>query len=501
MKKILIFPFILSLLLGIGCTDLNEEIYENVPADKYPENEAQLASLSVDAYTKLRDLIDDGGYWFLVQELTSDGLVAPTRGGDWDDGGKWRVLHQHTWSNDVDGVNNMWENLYDGVTRSNQVLDRMKNFQQTDDVKKTMAEVETMRTFYYYLLMDNYGDIPYMTSVEDAPENPYRLNRAAVFDSLVTNIENNIELLEAADKKYLANKYMAYTLLAKLYLNAEVYSGEPHWQEASEALDSVLAGPYELENNVLAPFMKENENSSEIIFSIPFDEDDYQGFRLHMRSLHYLHDKTFDMATSPWNGFAATPMQFNLYEDGDLRKDGFLIYGPQETSTGEPLIDEENPNEDKQVVIDPDIPALWMTEDEHGYNAVKYSGARVGKYEIARGTKMNLSNDFPIFRLTDVYLMKAEVEIRMNGAGAGDEWINPIRERASLDPFDNATLDDLLEERGRELWVEGHRRQDLIRFGEFQKEWWEKSAKTGVRTFPVPKWASDANPNLLEPAK
>ena len=486
------------MIFGLGCTDLTEDLYENIPADQYPENEGQVASLSVDAYSKLSDLIDDGGYWFLFQELSSDGFAAPTRGGDWDDGGKWRVLHRHTWSNDADAVENMWENLYDGVTRSNQILDRLKMFEQTDDVKKITAEVEIMRSFYYYLLLDNYGAIPYITSAVDAPASPYRQPRAVVFENLVTTIENNLEVLEAADKKYLANWYMAHMLLAKLYLNAEVYTGTAMWQEASEVLDVVLAGPYVLETDVSAPFRVDNETSSEIIFAIEFDEDDIQGFRLHMRSLHYLQVNTFNMSVSPWNGFAATPVQFDLYEEGDRRREAFMIWGPQFTADNQPLMDEENPGDDKQVNIDPYLAALHMNENDHGYNAVKYSGARPIKYEVTRGAKENLSNDFPVFRLTDAMLMKAEAEVRLDGAGAGDDYIAPIRERANVEPFVGATLADILAERGRELWLEGHRRQDLIRFGEFQKEWWEKPAQTGVATMPVPKLASDANANLLE---
>jgi starch-binding outer membrane protein, SusD/RagB family len=498
MKRIILFPFIFLMIFGLGCTDLTEELYENIPEDQYPENEGQVASLSVDAYSKLSDLIDDGGFWFLFQELSSDGFAAPTRGGDWDDGGKWRVLHRHTWSNDADAVENMWENLYDGVTRSNQILDRLKMFEQTSDVEKVTAEVEVMRSFYYYLLLDNYGAIPYITSAVDAPALPYRQPRAVVFENLVTTIENNLDVLEAADKKYLANWYMANMLLAKLYLNAEVYTGTAMWQEASDVLDDVLAGPYVLESDVSAPFRVDNETSSEIIFAIEFDEDDIQGFRLHMRSLHYLQVSTFNMSVSPWNGFAATPFQFDLYEEGDRRREAFMIWGPQFTADNQPLMDEENPGDDKQVNINPYLAALHMNENDHGYNAVKYSGARPIKYEVTRGAKMNLSNDFPVFRLTDAMLMKAEAEVRLDGAGAGDAYITPIRERANVEPFVDATLEDILAERGRELWLEGHRRQDLIRFGEFQKEWWEKPAQTGVTTMPVPKFASDANSNLLE---
>jgi hypothetical protein len=137
---------------------------------------------------------------------------------------------------------------------------------------------------------------------------------------------------------------------------------------------------------------------------------------------------------------------------------------------------------------------------------IRCSGARVKKYEIKKGAKENLSNDFPLFRLSDFYLMKAEIEIRLERDG--DEWINPIRRRAGVPEFDGATLTDVLAERGRELFAEGHRRQDLIRFDQFTKVWWGKGDAQGgkandpsVTTFPIPKWATDANPNLLQDIK
>jgi starch-binding outer membrane protein, SusD/RagB family len=114
------------------------------------------------------------------------------------------------------------------------------------------------------------------------------------------------------------------------------------------------------------------------------------------------------------------------------------------------------------------------------------------------GAKESLSNDFPLFRLTDFYLMKAEAQIRLGNSG--DQWINPIRTRAGVAAWSGATLDSLLAERGRELYCEGHRRQDLIRFGKWEQAWWEKAATDqSFRTFPIPKWATDANSNLLLP--
>lgn len=212
-----------------------------------------------------------------------------------------------------------------------------------------------------------------------------------------------------------------------------------------------------------------------------------------MRTLFYKHNETYDMSVGPWNGGCVEKAHFDTYEDGDARKAKWFIYGPQLTAAGKPLVDNG-----KQVVLNPEVPALWIKATST-YEEIKWSGARIGKFEIKLGAKENLSNDFPLFRLSDLMLMKAETELRQGRSG--DEWINPIRERAGIAPFSNATLDQLLAERGRELFAEGHRRQDQIRFGKWNQAWWEKPATTGLATFPVPKWASDANPNLLEPAQ
>ncbi len=494
MKKLL---YILSIIMmSVACTDLTEEVYDKLPSDVYPENEEQVAGLAVDAYAKMKDLVDDAGWWFLAQETTSDELVFPTRDTDWDDGGKWRVLHQHAWTNDVDAVNSMWGNIFGAVTRCNQIVDQMNQMPQSDLIDAKIMEVETMRSFYYYLLMDNYGPIPYLTSAEDVPEQPFRLNRTEVFNNITTQLEEALPALKAIDNKYMATRYMAYSLLAKLYMNAEVYTGTAQNGKAEAYVDSVLAGPYSLESNVMAPFVTDNSSSSEIIFSIPYDEDDFQGFRIHMRSLHYNSNLTYDMNVGPWNGCAVVKDFYDLYEATDARKSYFLE-GPQTDSKGQPIMWE--PEKDVQIQLDlnPVIPALQMNTSDNTPAEIKASGARVVKYEIAKGAKENLSNDFVLFRLTDFMLMKAEL-VLLRGGNA-DDYVNPLRVRAGVGEYAGLTLDELKNERGREMFLEGHRRQDLIRWGDFTKAWWEKDASTAERTiFPVPKWASDANPNLLE---
>ncbi len=493
MKKItsiLIFAIAVT-----SCVDLEEELYDRLPSDKYPENEIQGALITGPIYEPMREFLDWGGWWF-CQEVPSDELVFPTRHTDWDDGGKWRVLQQHTWTNTTEAVSAMWSRYYQGVGEANQLLELLGEENEDPAAKATVGKIKIMRAYYYYLLIDNYGDVPYVTSFSNAEEQPGKDDRAEIWSAIVADVEESIPHLGTSRSKTAVTKGMAFSLLAKLYLNAEVYTGTPHWAEAEEACDSVLALGYTLESDPLAPFVTENQDSPENIFTIPYDEDTYQGFNLHMRTLHYNNNLTFNMTAGPWNGCAAQFDFYNSYEDGDLRKeDGFLV-GQQYTADGQEIVD---PVAGSNLIIDPYIPALVM-DLTYTYQEIRMSGARVVKFEIKNGAKANLSNDFPIFRLADIYLMKAETMLRQGkSASEAVEYVNPIRERASVDPWTGAdlTLESLLAERGREMFFEGHRRQDQIRFGTFNVAWWEKAADGPERnTFPIPQWVIDSNPNL-----
>ena len=487
MKKtyVIIFMF---LAIITGCTDLKEPIIDKVPQSEYTPD--PIVDMGV-IYAPMQGFLDNGGYWF-CQELPSDEMVCPTRGGDWDDGGKWRVLHQHTWDNKTEAIANMWSPFYSGVTQANKFLETYESTKEEPVVAAAIAKTKILRAYYYYLLIDNYKDVPYVTSFLNAEQQPLKTPRATIFENIVKEIEESYPLVPASTSKTAVTKGMAFSLLAKLYLNAEVYTGTPQWAKAEQYCDSVIAlNQYSLQANALDPFVTANEGSPEIIWLIPYDEETYKGNNLHMRTLHYNSNQTFDMTAGPWNGFAAMEAHYQSYEDGDARKNGFLV-GQQKSSGGADLVDPGA--EGAALVLNPFIPALQM---DASYTAVqiRLSGARVAKFEIKLGAKDNLSNDFPIFRYADILLMKAEAMIRQGKNG--DEFVNRIRVRAGVAPWTGTTLAQLLAERGREMFWEAHRRQDLIRFGEFNKAWWEKDASTSDRnTFPIPQWAVDANPNL-----
>jgi len=494
MKKIASIVIVLAALSS--CVDLDEPLYDRIPLDKYPENDIQGALSTGPVYEAMRGFVEDWGGWFFAQEVTSDELVFPTRNTDWDDGGKWRVLHNHTWTNTTEAISNMWREYYKGIGEANRLLEQFGGESEDPSVLATRAKLRIMRAYYYYLLIDNYGDVPYVTSFRDAEEFPSKDNREDIWPQLVSEVEQSIPDLPESTSKTSVTRGMAFMLLAKLYLNAEVYTGTAYWAEAEKAADSVLALGYSLEADPLAPFITENQFSPENIFTIPYDEDSYQAFTLHRRTLHYLHNQTFDMTVGPWNGCAVTEDHYNTYEDDDIRKtDGFLV-GQQYTSAGAPIFDEVA---GVPLVLKPHIPAL-LIDASYTADEIRNSGARIVKFEIAMGAKANLSNDFPIFRLADAYLMKAEAMLRQNKSAAeAVDYVNPIRERANVDAWSGAdlTLESLLAERGREMFFEGHRRQDMIRFGIFNDAWWEKPATGPERnTFPVPQWALDSNPNL-----
>jgi hypothetical protein len=492
MKKILSLFIVIA--LSFSCTNLEDKFYDRLPADMFPENEEQLGIMTIPVYTPLGELLDWGGWWF-CQEITTDEIVIPTRDTDWDDGGKWRVLHQHDWNNTTEAIASMWSRFYKGVFETNKLIELWEPGAGTPSVDLALAKLKTMRALYYYLLIDNYGNVPYVTQFAGAPEFPLKMRRDSIWQYMVDDVKPMIRHFTDGGSKYTASKGMAYMLMAKLYLNAEVYTGTPQWEIAEKYCDSVISMGYSLESNPLGPFVTNNQNSPEIIFAIPFDEDAYTGFNLHMRTLHYNSNLTFNMPVGPWNGMAVVEDHFDTYAANDKRKAGFLI-GQQYTSAGAPIMDAGAGG--APLIFNKNIPALQMNSS-HTKIQIRMSGARVVKFEIKLGAKDNLSNDFPIFRYADALLMKAEALLRQGKTGEAVSYVNEVRARAfeTYTPLTSITLDELLAERGREMFYEAHRRQDLIRFGKFNTTWWEKTNTDPARkTFPIPQWAIDSNPNL-----
>ena len=485
-------------LLAFACTDLDTKNSDYLLADQYPENQEQAIRVANPVFARTQGHADWGGWWFL-QEITSDEATAPTRGGDWDDGGKWRALHQHSWGVSTEAVEQMYRFVYETMPRANRAIELLELGAEADPaVQKVLSQTIVARAYFYYLAIDNFGDVAFPRTFTGADEFPSRTPRAEVFNAIVQDIKDNIEFLPnptAGVSSSSINKGTAYALLAKLYLNAEVYTGTPMWQETIDACDMLMTYGYALDGSPKTPFLSDNASSKENIYTVPYDEDTFTGFNLHMRTLNYQNQLTFGMGIQPWNGFATLEAFYNTFTANDARKYA-LLEGQQYDINGAAITDADA--EGANLVLTPNIPALLMPTNGFSKQQIRMSGVRVVKWEIPVGARENLSTDLPLFRLADFILMKAEAQVRLGGAGAGDALVNEIKGRSNAPITGGYNLDDILAERGREMMWEGHRRQDLIRFGKFNNTWWEKTnTDPNRKLFPIPQFAINANSNLL----
>lgn len=507
-------------LLFTAC-EFQNEIYQDIPASSFPETEAQRNSIKQGAYGEQRHILDDWGYWLYAQETTSDVLVFPQRGTDWEDGGKWRVMNRHTWTSNATIVEEMWAKIYPIITRCNQSIELIENGTPGESADQAIAEMEVVRSFAYYLLIDNYGAVPYVNSFASADPAPYRNTRASICNELISVVEGALPKLPTRSEVTLdvATQSMARMLLAKLYLNKNVYTDESDFsaEDMSEVIalmDGVIAAGYTLESDRLAPFAVKNNNSTENIYTILSSKTSDDGMRIQFRTLHTLSQQTFNLESTPWNGCAVKPDFYaNLFaandgfddadDDGsgnseivDQRASAFYR-GQQYDAAGEPL-----KNDNGDLVFTNDIPADLLTENGSYTNAeVRFSGYRIAKFEVEKGAGPIMNNDFPVFRLADAYLMRAEAALRGGTGGDADADVNKIRNIAGLPSISGATEQDLLDERGRELFLEGHRRSDLIRFGKFaQRNWWlgadDSDPGEHRLLFQLPQSQIDVNPNL-----
>ena len=501
MKKIIYGVFTLSILLT-SCTDLKETLYDGIPESKFPENASQTANIGVGAYDPLKELMDYGGWWF-CQELTTDEMVGLTRGLDWDDNGKWRALQTHTWNYETEAVVGMWERYYRGIAECNKTIELLGNdtIKANLATKTSIAKFITLRSFYYWLLIDNYGDVPFVTSYANAEAKPFKNKRAVVFQKLVNDLTWSIPFLSKTTVHYAVSKGVAQMTLARLYLNSKVYTGTDNSVKAIPILENLITnGGYTLASNVKDPFLEKNDACVENIFTAFYDGTENANgkpeFNLHMRTLGYQSNLTFKMTVGPWNGFATLENHFLSYTSIDKRKDAYFLYGPQKTFEGAALLDAETSN-----VWDftPAIPALKMA-DPISATQIRHSGVRIQKYEIASGTGQSMANDYVFFRLTDAYLMLAEIYANQNNAGKVQLYLDPIRTRAGLGSPAAYNLDAVKAERKLEMFYEGTRRQDMIRWGIYNNGW-DCAWKTQINTtdnslFPIPKKQLDANSNL-----
>jgi hypothetical protein len=527
MKKTTL-QYIVTGLLGVAiflpaCTKLDEKVYDQVLETSFHPTDKDVPAIIAPAYTVLRALTADWQGNFDLQEESADIIVTPARPNGWYDGGTYQRMHQHDWNEVQWQPENLWINCYSGINNANRIIYQIESgsIPITSGKENIIAELKTVRAYYYLLLCDNHGNVPIVTAFADTTL-PKQKTRLEVYNFIEKEITDNIALLnENADKTTYGrfNKWAAKAMLARLYLNAQVYTGTAQWDKCIAACNDIIAaapGRYQLEGNYKNNFVTTNENSKEIIFAVPYDEIFGAGNIIHMKTLAPLHRQVLSMAAQPWGGNCAVPQFINTYDADDSRLKDTWIQGPQySASTG-------------QLV-------LTYTKDVDGIAlAGTYQGYRIGKYEIKVGARGSLSTDFPIFRYADVLMMKAECLLRKGQGGDAATLVTEVRQRAFASNPAKATVTGaqlalgssyqygywangqvteyqggadiqygrFLDELGWEFAAEAHRRQDLIRFGVYAtKKWFNYRPKNDGKLrilFPIPESERNKNTNLQQ---
>lgn len=505
--KVLTYGLVAMLITGLctSCTDLDEEVFSQIPTDNFFKTEQDVVMSAGRAYAWMRWQTHLWGA-FTVLTNSSDEACTPYReGGQWYNNKEWVNLHLHDFLTNDPQILNTYNFCYEGISMCNQVLHQISmstiEFEAKD---KIVSEVKILRAYLYYCATSWFGDVPIQTDFTDLSL-PLQKKRKEVCDFILQEVEENIDNLDESpniNNYGRCTKAMAYVLRAKVNLNYEKWTGEAKWNEVIADCDRVLSQSYyTLEADYFANFKVRNEGSRENIFVIPFDpkdggRDSFQ-WTMYCYSLHPNSAQTFGFPAICWNGICCLEEFYKSYDSEDLRKASWLE-GPQITQDGKPINDMHG----KQLDYTPYISGIWMENP-----AKDAEGVRCNKWEYgsAIDVNYNMNNDYAVYRYADVLMMKAEALMRQNGKTATDEavsLVNQVRERSfgnSSHNYTTATLtmNELLNELGREFAWEMHRRDDLIRFDKWTEAWWEKSAKGSyTEIYPIPSKVIDTNPNI-----
>ncbi len=537
MKQLVLLSYILCSFSFFSCSKFLEEN----PRDQISEEEAYDNATSVylntvaTLYNYVGGFSDSQGLQgtyrcvYDLNTFTTDEAILPTRGGDWYDGGFWQGLFLHKWGVNSDAIQATWEYLYKVIVLSNKSLERLDEFyKQTNNkyMPAYMAEVRAFRAMYYYYLVDMFGRVPLVLSSSTPINDVLQSSRQEVFEFVVKELQETAPLLSTERSNRLGDYYgrltrpVAYFLLAKLALNAEVYTtnnwtvdARPDgkniffnvggqrlnaWQTVVAYCDSITAMGYQLSRTYEDNFSVFNETSVENIFTIPMDKNFYTNQMQYLfRSRHYNHAKAYGLSGE--NGSSATVEVLRAFgydtDSVDTRFDKCYFAGVVLDLNGDTIrLDNGTVLEYLPWVVDMDV---------SGKPYEKVAGARMKKYAIDKTATKDgklMDNDIVLFRYADVLLMKSEAKVR--DGGNGDAELNQVRARVGM-PERQATLENILDERQMELAWEGWRRQDLVRFGLFTRTYSSRpqlpDESNGYTTvFPIPENIRSLNTNLTQ---
>lgn len=514
-----IIPFFLTVLMQ-SCTDVEVPVENELTPDNFPSNENQLILASGAVYQQLRGLYSTT-YWHL-QTLSTDEAILPARAGGWYDGARFQQLHLHSWNADHPQVGEVWRWGYGVISTSNQVLALFAAAPDSDAKAQVEAEVRAIRALAFFFMMDLYGNIP--LSVEfGSGKLPEQKSRKEIFEFIESELIGVIPHLsdQVSVSTYgRPTKYMAYALLAKMYLNAEVYTNQERYQDAVEAADHVISsGVYDLNPDFFGMFAANNgPHTKEFIFAISYDWAQASGQQFTWYGLHYALQQKYNLNFRISGPASTTPEYYaNFNDPDDIRTQSWLT-GKQYDNAGNPIIirttkrglDANYTGADGGEAIDyhleftPKVTLINEALFEAGGDELgRAKGYRNIKYAPdPNAIDRNASNDVPVFRYADILLIKAEALLR--GAAATNDQtplilVNELRQVRQASLLPDVNLEILLQERAREFSWEAWRRNDLIRYGKFEDSWgYKKDKDVNKRLFPIPNSERVINPLLTQ---
>lgn len=442
------------------------------------------------------------GYW-MAQELTTDEAIV-----SWNDQ-TIKNFHYQTWTSTDVFVTALYYRIFYQIPLCNEFIrettdakldERGVAGSLREEIVRFRAEARFLRALSYWHGIDLFGNIPFVT--EESPVGnflPQQADRKTVFDYVEAELKAiEADLADPGTNEYgRADKAAAWTLLAKLYLNAKVYTGEERYTDCITYCNKIIEAGYSLEPDYEHLFLADNHLATdEIIFPVVFDGQNTRWYGgttyIIAAALNGEWGNLLDMfgTTAAWGGNRTTKALVEKFPDDSSDQRAMFF------------------TEGHTLEIDN------VSDFFNGYGVTKFKNlTRDGQ----PGSDLAfMDTDFPMFRLADVYLMYAEAILRGGtGGNIADAvgYINDLRERAYADASGNIVqadlnLDFILDERARELYWEGHRRTDLIRFGQFSDSdyvWpWKGGVKEGKATrasrdlFPIPAADLGANPNLVQ---
>lgn len=513
MKKIYLLTAIAALFFT-GCS-LDEDLNDSVSID---QSNGLLTAQGTLKYTY--NLLEQTGapWWqFSLSEDTSDEFAKPTRGADWYDGGRWQQLHLHTWTQANQSVFETYNEINKGIAYSTQVLGL------PDATEQDKAEATFLQVFFLWQMTDFYGQTILREPNEEASVPSIYWTRSEAIEKEIAMLEAVVEKLPAhsATTAYKASKNAGYALLAKLYLNKAVYratdaDGKPQivtssmFQSADmdkviTYIDKAIAGKSFTSisgntpgQNYFQNFAPDNgEKSTEIIFSkynAPGNTANVYAFA--NMTLHY------NQNPAGWNGPVTTTDLQNKFLSADPNDPRYSTIIPYLTTNSGLkaglLIGQQFDKNGVALKTRNGAPLIFTSDFDLG-SSTEEKGIRVIKYLPDYANGSSAANDFVLLSYSDCLLMKAEALARKGDLPGAANLVAQLRTaRGAASLSGTFTLNTILDERARELYWQGHRRTDQIRFGTFLQPCQGRTAASDrhVMVFPIPLIALAANPKM-----